>query len=78
MGLTLGSIFETHSEEVFNSLIVAERPTEGAAQPHFPILQVFQQEVVHGDRLLVQLVAELLIVGNGAGDNKHFLEEEDM
>lgn len=60
------------------SLIVAECPSQGAAQPHFSVLQVFQQEVLHGDRLSVQLVAELFIVGDGSSDHKHFLEEENM
>lgn len=72
------TLHRSRGTAIRTSLIVAERPTQGAAQPHFPILQVFQQEVLHGDRLPVQLVAELLIVGNGAGDNKHFLEEENM
>lgn len=60
------------------SLIVAECPTQGAAQPHFSILQVFQQEVLHGDRLPVQLVAELLVVGDSSSDHQDFLEQEDM
>lgn len=60
------------------SLIVAECPSQGTAQPHFSILQVFQQEVLHGDWLSVQLVTELLIVGDRSGDHKHFLEQENM
>lgn len=60
------------------SLVVAERPTQGAAQPDFSILQVFQQEVLHGDRLPVQLVAKLFIVSDGSSDHKHFLEQKNM
>jgi hypothetical protein len=63
---------------VHTSLIVAEGPSQGAPQPHFPILQIFQQEVLHGDRLPVQLVAELLIVGDSSSDHQHFLKQENM
>lgn len=60
------------------SLVVAECPSQGAAQPHFSILQVFQQQVLHRYRLPVQLVAELLIVGDGSSDYQHFLEQENV
>lgn len=63
---------------IHTSLIIAESPTQGAAQPHFSILQVFQQEVLHRYRLPVQLVTELLVVGDGSSDHKHFLEQENM
>lgn len=60
------------------SLIVAKCPTQGAAQPHFSILQVFQEKVLYRDRLPVQLVAELFIVGDSSSDHKHFLEQENV
>lgn len=63
---------------IHTSLIVAECPSQGATQPHFSVLEVFQQEVLHGDWLTVQLVAKLLIVGDGSSDHKHFLEKENM
>lgn len=63
---------------IHTSLIVAECPSQGATKPHFSILQVFQQEVLHGDRLPVQLVAELLVMGDSPSDHQHFLEQENM
>lgn len=60
------------------SLIVGEGPTQGAAQPHFPVLQIFQQQVLHGNWLPVQLVAQLLVVGDSSSNHKHFLEQENM
>lgn len=71
--LCLRSPLPTHT-----SLIVAEGPTQGAAQPHFSILQVFQHEVLHRDGLPVQLVAELFIVSDSSSDHKHFLKQENM
>lgn len=63
---------------IHTSLIVAECPSQRAAQSHFSILQVFQEEVLHRDWLPVQLVAELLVVGDGSSDHKYFLEQENM
>ena len=60
------------------SLVVAEGPTQGATQPHFSILQVFQREVLHRDGLPVQLIAELLVVRDSSGDHQHFLEQENV
>lgn len=71
--LCLRSLLPTHT-----SLVVAEGPTQGAAQPHFSILQVFQHEVLHWDGLPVQLVAELFIVSDSSSDHKHFLKQENM
>jgi hypothetical protein len=67
------SLLPTHT-----SLVVAEGPAQGATQPHFSILQVFQREVLHRDGLSVQLIAELLVVSDSSGDHQHFLEQENM
>lgn len=63
---------------IHTSLIVAKCPAQRAAQPHFSVLQVFQQKVLYRDWLPVQLVAELLVVGDSSSDHKHFLEQENM
>lgn len=60
------------------ALAVAEGSSDGSSEADLSVLQVFPLQISDGDGLLVKLIAQLLILGDGPGDHQHVLEQEHM
>lgn len=60
------------------SVSVAKGPSEGAAHPDVPVLQVLQHQLLHWDWLTINLEALTLVPGNGTRQNQQLGEQEDV
>lgn len=57
---------------------IAERPSKGPSHFHIPVLQVFQDQVLNGKGLPIDLVRMALVARHWPSQNQDLLEKEDV
>lgn len=62
----------------FTFVCVAEGASEGAAHSDVSVLQVLQHQILHRDRLPVNLETLALVPGDGARQDQQLSEQEHM
>lgn len=64
--------------QAFTFVHIAEGTSEGSAHSYISILQVLQHQVLHRDRLTVNLKTLTFISGDGAGQGQKLCEQKHM
>lgn len=71
-------VISPHHGFVHTFIRIAKGPSEGSSHFHITILQVFEEQLLHGDGLPVHLVGLTLVASDWPGQNQDVLEEEDV
>lgn len=73
-----GWVISPHHGLVRTFIGIAKGASEGPSHFHITILQVFEEQLLHGDGLPVHLVGLTLVTSDRPGQNQDVLEEEDV
>lgn len=74
--LTVGNVLLLDASRTF--VCIAEGASEGTAHSDVSVLQVLQNQILHRDRLPVNLETLALVPCDGAGQHQQLSEQEHM